>query len=51
VWVKLFQDRWEDVTDKERCGHSVTSKTDPNLEKVPKMVSSHSRLSGRSEYK
>jgi len=38
VWNKWCPEERADITDKERCNHLTTSKTDSCIEKVTKMV-------------
>jgi len=47
-WVKRFSEGRESVTDKERSGRPVTSRTEENIVKVHQIVRENHRLTVRS---
>jgi len=47
-WVKRFSDGRESVTDEERSGRPVTSRTEENIAKVRQIVRENRRMTVRS---
>ncbi|XP_053459236.1 protein GVQW3-like [Nycticebus coucang] len=47
-WIKRFSEGRERVTDEERSGRPVTSRTDENIEKIRRIVRQNRRLTVRS---
>lgn len=46
-WYERFKNGNKSVEDEQRLGHSSTSKTDKNVQKVAKMIHSNRRLTTR----
>ena len=47
-WVKSFSEGGESVTDEERSGRPVTSRTEENIAKIRQIVRKNCRLTVRS---